>query len=479
MLGAGNHTIEADYSGDSNYALLDGQYTQVVGQAPLSIVPNDLSRPVGQPNPPLTYEFTGFVNGDTAASADITGSADLTTTATINSAIGNYPITVTGAGTLTSPNYDFPSTDFKSGTLTITLGASDAVVGSTSQGSTYGQPVSFMVNVRGDGTTPQGTVQFVVNGNNFGTPVPLANGSATSLSTSSLDPGTYIIQAEYSGDSNDAATIGTFTQVVNKASLTLIADDESMVHDGYVPMFTYNYTGFVNGDNSASAGINASIGLNSTASSASPAGYYSIQPTVNSFSSPNYVVGSMQDGILTIAPTVVKVLVNIGRTSEPLSGLTRKQQSAKITALDVIFSDNVNVSSSMLQLQGVKASTSSVSRFTYSTATIEATWRLRRPIAADRLAFNLSGEAAPPVSGTGPPISASPFTQSLAGALAKPLVPTGRRVKFRPGDAVASIAAIRETTQDSAGTYLIGLTLDGSEAIPLSAQLRRRAGRRP
>ena len=71
------------------------------------IVPNNLSRPVGRPNPPLTYQFTGFVNGDTAASADITGSADLTTTATINSPVGNYPITVTDAGTLAARELRF------------------------------------------------------------------------------------------------------------------------------------------------------------------------------------------------------------------------------------------------------------------------------------------------------------------------------------------------------------------------------------
>ena len=46
-----------------------------------SIVPDNLSRPVGQPNPALTYTFSGFVNGENAGSAKITGAADLTTTA--------------------------------------------------------------------------------------------------------------------------------------------------------------------------------------------------------------------------------------------------------------------------------------------------------------------------------------------------------------------------------------------------------------
>ena len=120
LLGAGNHTIEADYSGDSNYSASSGTYTQVVNQAPLSIIPDNLSRAVGQANPALTYTFTGFVNGDNATTAGITGSANLATTATTSSPAGDYPITVTDAGSLAAANYDFPSADFGTGTLTVT-----------------------------------------------------------------------------------------------------------------------------------------------------------------------------------------------------------------------------------------------------------------------------------------------------------------------------------------------------------------------
>jgi hypothetical protein len=119
LLGAGSRNVVADYSGDSNYASNSGSYTQVVNKAPLSIVPNNLSRPVGQPNPPFTYTFAGFVNGENANSANITGAVNLSTTATITSPAGRYPITVTNAGTLAAPNYNFPSADFKTGTLTV------------------------------------------------------------------------------------------------------------------------------------------------------------------------------------------------------------------------------------------------------------------------------------------------------------------------------------------------------------------------
>jgi hypothetical protein len=143
LLGAGSRNVVADYSGDSNYASNSGGYTQVVNKAPLSIVPNNLSRPVGQANPPLTYTFAGFVNGQNATSANITGAANLSTTATISSPAANYPITVTNAGTLAASNYNFPSADFKSGTLTVTGSASAVFVktDTTTQGTwigTYG-----------------------------------------------------------------------------------------------------------------------------------------------------------------------------------------------------------------------------------------------------------------------------------------------------------------------------------------------------
>ncbi len=149
LLGAGSRKVVAQYSGDTNYASNTGSYSQVVNKAPLSIVPNNLSRLVGQPNPALTYTFTGFVNGQNATSANITGAADLSTTATIASPAGKYPITVTAAGTLAAPNYNFPSADFKSGTLTVTAGVATVAVGSKLPNSTYGQSVSFTVTVSG------------------------------------------------------------------------------------------------------------------------------------------------------------------------------------------------------------------------------------------------------------------------------------------------------------------------------------------
>ena len=156
LLGAGDHTVQAQYSGDGDYLAGTAEFVQTVIKASLGIVPDDKNRPVGQANPTLTYQLTGFVNSEDATSAGISGAANLATTADTASPAGDYPITVTDAGTLAAANYDFPAGLFGSGTLTVTQGTASVAVGSTLPSSTYGQSVSFTVAVSGSGPVPRG-----------------------------------------------------------------------------------------------------------------------------------------------------------------------------------------------------------------------------------------------------------------------------------------------------------------------------------
>jgi len=84
----------------------------VVNKAPLTITADNRSKIVGRPNPPLTATYSGFVNSDTPAS--LNGSLTITTTATVSSPPGAYPIT---PGWLSSSNY---AITFVGGTLIIT-----------------------------------------------------------------------------------------------------------------------------------------------------------------------------------------------------------------------------------------------------------------------------------------------------------------------------------------------------------------------
>ena len=125
------------------------------------------------------------------------------------------------------------------GTFTGGPSLPDVSVGSTLPNSTYGQSVSFTVTVSGGGPTPTGTVQFLVDGTDFGSAVTLAGGSATSPSTTLLGAGNHTIQADYSGDSNYSASTGTYTQVVNQAPLSIIPDNQSRAVGQANPALTY------------------------------------------------------------------------------------------------------------------------------------------------------------------------------------------------------------------------------------------------
>lgn len=88
----------------------------LITKAPLTVTANDKTVLLGAPLPPLTATLSGFVNGDTATSSDVTGTPSCTTTAASSSPVGTYPITCT-IGTLSSNNYEF--TTFIGGTLRI------------------------------------------------------------------------------------------------------------------------------------------------------------------------------------------------------------------------------------------------------------------------------------------------------------------------------------------------------------------------
>jgi hypothetical protein len=87
--------------------ITNGDGSIQVTKAPLHIHPGSYSIHAGDALPAFGYTLTGFVNGDTQATAT-TGSATLTTSAPVPTKFGNYYI-IGGKGTLQSDNYYFLS----------------------------------------------------------------------------------------------------------------------------------------------------------------------------------------------------------------------------------------------------------------------------------------------------------------------------------------------------------------------------------
>ena len=123
---------------------------------------------------------------------------------------GGYPRIVNGT-------VDIGAFEVQAAPVTCTT----TTVSSLANPSVFGQSVTFTATVAANtaGTgTPAGTVQFLIDGSDFGSPVALVNGSATSSAISSLSVASHTIEAVYSGGTNFAASTGTLTQTVNPAN---------------------------------------------------------------------------------------------------------------------------------------------------------------------------------------------------------------------------------------------------------------------
>jgi streptogramin lyase len=105
-----------------------------VNKAQLTVTAKAVSKTYGTANPAFTYTITGFVNGDTAATA-LTGKPALTTTAVAGSPVGAYPIKP-ALGTLHAANYTFK---FVNANLTVTPAALSITANNAS--ALYNQPL--------------------------------------------------------------------------------------------------------------------------------------------------------------------------------------------------------------------------------------------------------------------------------------------------------------------------------------------------
>ena len=119
-------------------------------------------------------------------------------------------------------------------TITVISKADTATsVASSQNPSIYGQSVTFTATVTSSGGTPAGTVQFKIDGADFGLPVALSSGSATCGANSVLPVGTHAVSAVYSGDANfNGSNSSPITQTVNKATATVTLSNLNQTYTG-------------------------------------------------------------------------------------------------------------------------------------------------------------------------------------------------------------------------------------------------------
>jgi hypothetical protein len=110
-----------------------------------------------------------------------------------------------------------------------------------------------------------------------------------------------------------------YTLTVDPAVLTITANNASMTYGGTVPALSASFTGFANADNPSS--LRTQPRLSTPASSASPAGTYSI--TASGAADPNYTF-VYQPGTMTVGPAPLTITANNKAMSlgSPLPTLT-------------------------------------------------------------------------------------------------------------------------------------------------------------
>jgi len=236
---------EANFDGNASFSASYGNNKLTINKASLTVAADNKSRLFGFPNPPLTAVYTGFVNheGDTNgpfAGSGVAGTPIITTSATQNSPVGTYPITI-AAGTLVGGNnYEITLVP---GTLTVTLcggeiiglnsitiGASSALVDSYNSSigyATHDDSATLLSNgtitlqgakIHGDVIAVGGSGKVVLQSGSLVTG-DIDYGSTISLASSAVVGGTSMQQSDPPFVAPIPGACGSYTQAPTQGNM--------------------------------------------------------------------------------------------------------------------------------------------------------------------------------------------------------------------------------------------------------------------
>ncbi|HWJ09833.1 MAG TPA: Ig-like domain-containing protein [Nocardioides sp.] len=232
-LSAGSHTLAASYAGSSGYLSGADQVEQEVTKADTTVAL------VASPSPSLqdqevrlTATVVAVSPGSGSASGTVTflagddpiGSAPLSGgTATLDVsdlAPGSYLLSARYAG-----DDDYRASTSAPVSHTVIEGtavvATSTVLTSSANPSTYGELITFRAQVAAaDDSSPAGTVQFSVDGQDFGGPVAVGgDGVAESATLASPDPGDHTVIAAFTPEPGFSGSGDILVQTVASAGV--------------------------------------------------------------------------------------------------------------------------------------------------------------------------------------------------------------------------------------------------------------------
>ncbi len=267
------YAITASGAVDPDYTISYVAGTLTVTPAPLTITADNQTKAYGAALPTLTASYTGFVNGDTSAS--LTTQPTLTTTATAASSVSGSPYTITASGAVDT---DY-TISYVAGTLTVTPAA--LTITADNQTKVYGAAL------------PTLTASYTgfVNGDTSASLTTQPTLTTTATAASSRFRQAYAITASGAVDPDYTISYVAGTLTVTPVALTITADNQTKVYGAALPTLTASYTGFVNGDTSASLTTPPTLSTTATAAARVRRTYAitasgAVEPTTRSATSP-------------------------------------------------------------------------------------------------------------------------------------------------------------------------------------------------
>ena len=257
-----------------------------ISKATLTVTASNQSRLYGEANPTFSETITGFANGETASV--VTGTGAGSSAAGNIAGVGISTITASNTG-LSASNYDF--SNLVAGTLTINK--AHLTVTADPKSRLYGEANPTLTT----------TVSGFVNSEVLGTSGVTGAGSATTTAVPTTNVGTAAITAAsgtLAASNYDFATMTAGTLTIDKAHLTVTADDKTRIVGQANPVLTGTLSGFVNSENIASAEVGGSAGLSTNAGTMTPFGKAAIVATRGTLLAGNYDFTIFTDGSLTI-----------------------------------------------------------------------------------------------------------------------------------------------------------------------------------
>ena len=376
ITGSGAHSIAATYSGDSNFSTAtSGALTITVGTpaATTTVVTSSANPTTLNGRPTLTATVTGtpaVTSGAVSFYDSYTGTPVLLGTSTVGTAHtatfrpasgaafwgGAHPITAVYAGIAASAAST--SAVFAQ---SVTLGTNTIQLTGKTAGA-YGQTFTFAAVLTPSSTNAtfapnQGVVTFYDGSTAIGTGKPITVTSAqggyglwtATVATSALSAGTHTIAARYSDINYSLATSNTQSVTVNKAVLTVKANNLNKTVGSANPPLTVSYSGFVNGDTSSVLG--GAPTLTTTARTSSGVGAYPITVTAGALAAANYSFAFV-NGTLSIVSKAPVVKLT---TTATLSGTSAGGYTAIVKVTNTGTAAATGVTLTTATLGGVAA----------------------------------------------------------------------------------------------------------------------------